>query len=543
MYCNRTVTNRQVMTVRGCLRLGGASMFALAVGLGGGIAPALAQAANPTVQQQIDNLQRQLDALKAQQAPATNADSVQAPAAGTAPTSSAGSVAAPAISSVAQAPSARGTIQVGGVSLTFGGFIEAAGIYRSRNEVSDVGSDFNTGLDFKNIVQTHEQEMRGSARQSRISGLVSGDIDAETHVAAYIESDFLSSGTNSNSRESNSYVPRIRHAYTTLDFDNLGFHILAGQSWSLLTTDTVGIIPRSEQIPLTIDAQYVPGFNWTRNTQVRFVENFGGGLWAGLSLESPQGILSPGFTANGSGEAVGTPNANNNGDSAGLLNNTTQYTNDLIPDVIAKIAFDPGFGHYELKGIGRMFTDRDFGTTHAVFGYGAGAAATIPVVPKLLDVQLSGLAGYGIGRYGSGQLPDVALAGNGVSLVAIPVEQGLVGLIAHPVPGLDVYTYGGFEHADRAPGGFRGAAGYGFGGLVNTGCNTEGAAATTCQAQTENIIQVTPGFWQDIFKGPFGRVVFGAQYSYTQRIGFNGVGGAASVAENIAMISFRYYPF
>jgi hypothetical protein len=137
----------------------------------------------------------------------------------------------------------------------------------------------------------------------------------------------------------------------------------------------------------------------------------------------------------------------------------------------------------------------------------------------------------------------VALSRNGVSLVAIPVEQGLVGLIAHPVPGLDVYTYGGWEHADRAPDGFAGAAGYGFGGLNNTGCNTEGAATTTCQAQTENIIQITPGFWQDLFKGPFGRVVFGAQYSYTQRIGFNGVGGAASVAENIAMISFRYYPF
>jgi hypothetical protein len=526
------------------LRFGGVSMIVLALGLAAGPAPALAQAANPTVQQQIDNLQRQLDALKAQQQPAPSADSVQqAPAAAAPAPAPTGSAAAPAPTAVAQAPSSRGTIQVGGVNLTFGGFIEAAGIYRSRNEVSDVGSDFNTGLFFKNIVQGHEQELRGTARQSRVSGLVSGDIDPYTHVAAYIESDFLSSGTNSNSRESNSYVPRIRHGYATLDFDNLGFHLLAGQEWSLLTTNTVGIIPRSEQIPLTIDAQYVPGFNWTRNPQARFVENFGGGLWAGLSLESPQGVLSPGITANGNGTAVGTPNVNNNGDSAGLLNNTTQYTNDLIPDIVGKIAFDPGFGHYELKGIGRMFTDRDLGTTHKVWGYGAGAAATVPVVPKLLDLQLSGLAGYGIGRYGSGQLPDVALAANGVSLVAIPVVQGLVGLIAHPAPGLDFYTYGGWEHADRAPDGFRGVAGYGFGGLNNAGCNTEGAAAATCQAQTENIIQVTPGFWQDLFRGPFGRVVLGAQYSYTQRIGFSGVGGAPNVTENIAMISFRYYPF
>jgi hypothetical protein len=519
-------------------------MYVLALGLAGLAAPALAQTANPTVQQQIDNLQRQLDALKAQQQlTAPTAGSVQAPAAGSAPTSTAGSVTAPAASSVAQAPTPRGTIQVGGVNLTFGGFIEAAGIYRSRNEVSDVASDFNTGLNFKNIVQTHEQEVRGSARQSRVSGLVSGDIDAYTHVAGYIETDFLSSGTNSNSRESNSFVPRLRHGYATLDFDNIGFHVLAGQSWSLLTTNTSGIRPRSEQIPLTIDAQYVPGFNWTRNPQARFVESFGGGLWAGISFEEPQGVLSPGFTANGNGTAVGTPNANNNGDSAGLLNNTTQFTNDLIPDIVAKVAFDPGFGHYELKGIGRMFTDRDLGTTHAIWGYGVGGAATVPAIPKFLDVQVSGLAGYGIGRYGSGQLPDAALSANGVSLVAVPVVQGLVGLIGHPVPGLDVYTYGGWEHADRAHGGNRSAAGYGFGGLNNVGCNTEGAAAATCQAQTKDIIQGTAGFWNDLFKGTYGRVVLGLQYSYTQRLAFAGIGGNPSVAENIGMISFRYYPF
>jgi hypothetical protein len=536
MYRNTNATKLQVTGDR--WRLHGASLFALVVGLAANAAPAVAQTATPSVQEQIDNLQRQLDALKAQQQPAPG----QQPPAASASTRT------------QAAPSARGTIRVGAVNLTFGGFIEAAGLYRSRNEVSDIASDFNTGLFFKNVVQTHEQEFRGTARQSRVSGLVSGDIDADTHVAGYIESDFLSSGTNSNSRESNSFVPRLRHGYTQLDFDNLGFHVLAGQSWSLLTTNTVGIIPRSEQIPLTIDAQYVPGFNWTRNPQARFVENFGGGLWAGVSFEEPQGVLAPGFPSPGTGLAVNSPNANNNGDSAGLLNNTTQFTNDFIPDVVGKVAFDPGFGHYELKGIGRMFTDRDLGTTHEVVGYGIGGAATVPVVPRLLDFQLSGLAGRGIGRYGSGQLPDVALSANGVSLVPIPVVQGLVGLIAHPMPGLDFYTYGGWEHADRAPGGARSAAGgYGFGGLINTGCNTEQSTAVAptvnsagtivCQGQTENIVQITPGFWQDLFKGPFGRVVLGAQYSYTRRIGFNGVGGAPSVAENIAMISFRYYPF
>jgi hypothetical protein len=348
--------------------------------------------------------------------------------------------AAPVAVPVTAAP--NGGIQLGGVNLKFGGFIEAAGIYRSRNEVADVASDFNTGLNFKNIVQTHEQEFRGSARQTRVTGLVTGDVDAYTHLGGYIESDFLSSGTNSNSRESNSYVPRLRVGYATVDLDTIGFHFLAGQEWSLLTTNTNGIMPRQEQIPLTIDAQYVPGFNWTRNPQARFVENFAPGLWAGLSFESPQGVASPGITANGNGTAAGTPNVNNNGDSAGLLNNTTQYTNDIAPDIVGKIAVDPGFGHYELKGIGRIFTARDLGTTHAVWGYGIGGAAIVPILPKLLDFQASGLAGYGIGRYGSGQLPDFALARNGVSIVPVPVFQALTGLVAHlPTPtATDVYS-------------------------------------------------------------------------------------------------------
>ena len=46
--------------------------------------------------------------------------------------------------------------------------------------------------------------------------------------------------------------------------------------------------PRDEDAPVTIDAQYVSGFSWTRNPQLRFVDKIADGFWAGLSLESPQ---------------------------------------------------------------------------------------------------------------------------------------------------------------------------------------------------------------------------------------------------------------
>lgn len=352
------------------------------------------------------------------------------------------------------------------------------------------------------------------------------------HLASYLESDFLTSGTTSNSRESNSYVPRLRHGYGTVDLDGMDLHILAGQTWSLLTTNTSGIAPRSEQIPLTIDAQYVPGFNWTRNPQARFVEKFSGAVSAGLSFESPQAVFPPAPFAAPAGVSV-----NNPGDSAGLLNNTTTYSNDIMPDVIGKVAFDPGWGHYELKGLARMFSDRTNGTTHDVWGYGGGFSATMPIITKYLDLQLSGLVGAGIGRYGAAQLPDVALSGSN-SLVAIPAAQVLLGLIGHPWPGTDVYLYGGWEHAERA--GAASTAGYGSPTLVNSGCNTEGAA---CNAETKDIKQLTAGAWQNIFKGSYGRLALGLQGSYTVRQAFEGVGGAPRTDEGVVLTSFRYYPF
>ncbi len=35
----------------------------------------------------------------------------------------------------------------------------------------------------------------------------------------------------------------------------------------------------------------------------------------------------------------------------------------------------------------------------------------------------------------------------------------------------------------------------------------------------------------------------GAQYSYTRREAFRGVGGAPSTDENVVMVSLRYLPF
>ena len=246
-----------------------------------------------------------------------------------------------------------GKFRLGGVTVTLGGFIAAEAVERTRNDVADVDTAFNS-IPYAQSATYHEPEFRGSARQSRLSLLIEGAPSTVSRVAAYFETDFLSAGITSNSNESNSYTLRVRQVYATYDNSDYGFHFLGGQAWSMATQDRVGITPRQENIPLTIDAQYVVGFNWARQWQARFVKDFDNHrIWAGLSFEEPQftynttsqtvaGITSP---------ALGTQ-VNNVNPGGSLLNSTVNYSDDIAPDVIGKLAFDPGFGHYEVLGVG-----------------------------------------------------------------------------------------------------------------------------------------------------------------------------------------------
>ena len=69
------------------------------------------------------------------------------------------------------------------------------------------------------------------------------------------------------------------------------------------------------------------------------------------------------------------------------------------------------------------------------------------------------------------------------------------------------------------------------------------ATATTCQAETREIKEISVGVWQDIYKGSYGRAVLGAQGSYAVRHAFPGSGGAPSSNVGMLLASLRYYPF
>lgn len=498
-------------------------------------------------QGEMRKLQQQLDDLRAAQAAPRAAPVAPIAGAVSPPVSSFQSTSVPPVAAVqplpqpapgqvpAQPEAKRGGFMNTGIEVTPGGFLEGATIYRSRNLTADIGSPWNT-IPFPNSANNHLSEFRFSGRQTRLSLLAEGKVDADTVIAGYVESDFLSAPTDANGVESNSYSPRLRHAYATLDRNDLGLHVLAGQDWTFLTIFNHGLVPRQERLPLTIDNQLVPGFTWVRQPQVRVVQDLDTATSVGLSLESPQASVFSGPNA----PFVPTTFSN----PGGLhLNSLATYSTDIAPDVVGKIAYDPdGWGHYEAYGIGRLFRSRAAFEDRTVWGGGIGGAAVIPLIPKQLEVQGQVLAGYGIGRYGPGLLgADVALKPDGV-LAPIPEIQAMVGLVGHPTDALDLYLYAGIEQPGRTA--FTvGGKPFGYGNALydNSGCLTEGS--TLCAANTSRIWQVTGGPWYRLYKGDYGVLQVGAQLSYTRRNIFSGIGGAPSTDDLILLTSLRYSPF
>jgi len=477
----------------------------------------------------------------------------------------------------------QGAFQVGAVTVTLGGFLEDASIYRSRNEVTDITSSFTTGIPFRNSQLYHEPEFRESARRTTVQALADAKPDDVTDVEAFVQADFQGGAPTSNSNQSNSWVPRMTQAWSEYNRSDLGFTILAGQSWSLLTMNQVGINPLRVNNPPTIDGGYVPGFTWTRQPQFRIGKSFNNDqYWLALSVENPQttysnaSIPSTLGTLNVSNAGIGglatasnscttvvtgvtSTSATSKGKTTITDTTTTacaasqaSYTNNVAPDLIVKATADYDLGHFEAYGLGRLFNDRvsqtGTGESKTVFGGGAGADALIHVVPKMLDFQVSGLAGTGIGRYGTSQLSDATIGADGQP-VTLREWMVLAGLMAHPTPQLDVYAYLGTEQSYAAyfdtyeKGKVSKAYGYGNPLYVNTSCNVELGSSADCTGTTKSVVQGTVGAWYKFLKGSYGTMQVGAQYSYTRRLAFEGVGGAPSTNENIVMLSFRYYPF
>jgi len=504
------------------------------------------QAEHEHVQQLLDavqRLQQQVTELQGKSTAASNTPVQPADAGSTAQKQAV--LAAPAVEGTTKSASDSDqplAIRYRGVTLTPGGFLDATGIYRTHNQNADGISVFGN-TPFSETANSHLSEFRGTGRETRLSLLVEGKVN-DWKASGYAEVDFEGAAPTANEIESNSFQPRSRQLWGQVEFNN-GLSISGGQTWSLLSTNRKGLALRQEWVPMTIDLQYVVGYNWARQWSVRATKKFSNKLWAAVSIENPETTLS---VTNPPANVFGfNTSANATTPASGFTLSNTPGANgistDLAPDLIGKVVFEPGWGHYEFKALGRFFRDRFNGHNDYTAGGGAGIAAVLPVTKKL-DVIAEGLAGTGIGRYASGLGADVTLRPDG-TIVPIRTLQTMVGLEAHPGSRWDLYLYGGNEYYSRTA--YVSAAGLpvGYGSQLNnnSGCQVEVPTATQpCQAQNRTLWEIEPGYWFRFYKGPAGTVAVGASYSYIQRSTWVGLGGLQPKGnENMVMTSFRYY--
>src|SRR5215467_13976240 len=436
----------------------------------------LAQSSQP--ESTIVELQRQLDEMRSQMAAMQNRIAELEAHKGSAETRSSPDVprtrsdppSAQSVSSKADAatsPAEPTSFHYKGLTVTPGGFLEGTMLVRARNENADIANSFSA-IPLNGSSNAKLSEFRGTARNSEFSLLVQGTAGS-TKLKGYIETDFLGAAPTANYVESNSWTPRLRQLWVQLDRPS-GWTITAGQTYSLLTTNEHGIATLAELRPGTEDGQYVVGFTWTRQRAFRVTKNFNDKIWAAFAAESPETTYSAAFVP---ANFMGLNASQNTAIGVTLLPFLVNYSNGfstpLAPDLVAKVAFEPGWGHFEIKALGRFFRDRIASTatangfTNISAGYGVGFGSLIPLADKKLDVSLETLVGQGIGRYGSAGLPDTTLDPITGELRPLREARIMGGLVYHRTSRLDLYTYGGDEYAGRyafvAPTGT--AAGYG----------------------------------------------------------------------------------
>lgn len=447
-----------------------------------------------------------------------------------------------------------------GVTLSpAGSFVAAETVNRTTAAASGINTAF-TGVPLDHSEAAQLSEFYGTGRQSRVALTGQGKLGSTTLIGHW-EADWLTAGVDSNNNQSNSYTLRQRVLYAEAKMAD-GWDISAGTGWDLAAETTKGLERGSEVLPATIDAQYEAGFVWTRQFSFRFTKNLGQHVFAGISIENAE-TLNPGGSGLPTNVLIGSGGA-----GGGHFNPNANYSFNYAPDLVAKIAVEPGWGHWELFGIQRTFRDRIYPTTGAayndkVIGGGVGGGFRAPIAPaKKATLYVKGLYGDGVGRYGSSTIADITLRPDG-SISPLHGFSALGGIQLDPTKRLSMYfDYGGdYIGRDLAYAGSK-EVGYGAYNADMSGCliepsstaanpssdpTTPGNSTNKCSGNNKDVQEFTAGYWFDFYRGPKGRVRQGIQYSLMRRDLWSGAGGTLNPGggahgdDNMVFTSFRYY--
>jgi DcaP outer membrane protein len=248
--------------------------------------------------------------------------------------------------------------------IKFGGYVKLDSIYDVKGRMNGISSTLGDIPLNGTPLSKRNPDFQFSARESRFNiGTLTPTSMGD--LKTFIEADFY--GTGGNTVQSNSYGLRLRQAYMSVG------PWLAGQTWStFLDLDTY---------PETLDFTGPSGLVFARQALVRYTTALGPGALS-LAAENPFSDFQ-------------------GSDSPWPSDNSIAYA----PDVVAKWAYDPSWGHVAVSGMAREIALDTGGATingengkASTFGWGALVGVAIKTVGKDL-LQMQGAGGFGIGRY------------------------------------------------------------------------------------------------------------------------------------------------
>ncbi len=242
----------------------------------------------------------------------------------------------------------------------FGGFVKATGSLSSYSDgdlaSGSAGRDFYIPGTIPVGGEGESTDFDFGAKESRINFKSSHVLASGDKLSTFIEMDFLLP-PGGNERVSNSYNPRMRHAFITYN------DWLFGQTWS--TFQDVGALPESADFLAASD-----GIVFERQAMVRYTN----GPWQ-VALENPETTITP---FGGGGRIVSDDNG--------------------FPDFVAKYTHKADWGHVAVAGLFRSLEYDQVSNNESETGFGLSVTGKIKVGSKD-DIRFNVASGAGMGRY------------------------------------------------------------------------------------------------------------------------------------------------
>lgn len=421
--------------------------------------------------------------------------------------------------------------KIGGAEFTPLGFLDFTGVYRSTDVGSGIGTSFGS-IPFNGASPAGQlSELRFSAQNSRVGIKVDAN-PGDFKVRGYLEADFLGNAAANLQIGSHSNTMRMRLYW--VDVRRGKWEVLAGQSWSMMTPNRVGISPMPGDIFYSqdMDTNYQNGLVWLRTPGVRLVYHANDNITWGFALEDPEqytgGLVTfpAGFNTSQVDDAGGN-----------------SKTPNKAPDIESKLAFDthPNGGgrnlHVEIAGIYRAFRLNTTGLGNVTKSGGGGSINANLELFKNFRLIANTFWSDGGGRYIFQLGPDFTVNVNGAgNFVPSPLHAGSgIGGFEYTINKSLLYAYYGGVYFGRDF-----VATTGTGGTTYTGYGYPGSNSSQNRTIQEGTIGVNQTLWSD---KKYGDLKLLTQISYLSRNPWSTTGtpgNAASAHLGMAFVDLRY---